>query len=478
MPLIRGNRLSTNLGAKKHKNSDRIKNKAVNRNNSEQDLLKELLNRMQNLENQLANQTSRPADPPRQTAWVNRQTAPPNREAGRRGAPPPAVRPSTTMQRSTNTDFATMVKTLFRGVQLRHHKNNWAELPASIEKNLTTVGDNITPADPTPEVRNMISAIMIDAGERIQRAVIDHLNERIEANRSTLKTLHPADKLKAKTIAFNQLKKRLGKKSEEKTLERLLNEEFLHLREDRTYTTVTDRRNGKHRLVGNSPTPVRNQFEILNDELDELRDSELEDDMPAPPSPHPPPPLPSAPGNRKKKLNRVLNKADWSVDIHQNIETLVISDSTLQAVDEKEIPANWQLAIFPGAKIRHISSVLAKLPRKYSRNLVIQAGINNRHNPFDAGTAAELGELEQSLSTRNERIFTSHIYHGEIDEAEADNVARINGHLRLMTSDNHIEFLLSRDLRMAADQIHFDKATADALFNNMTNVVRGHSSKN
>lgn len=61
---------------------------------------------------------------------------------------PQTARSEIATAKSINPDFGQLWRCLFKGVQLKHHRNNWETTPLSICKRLEDMGEFITPPDP------------------------------------------------------------------------------------------------------------------------------------------------------------------------------------------------------------------------------------------------------------------------------------------------------------------------------------------
>lgn len=134
---------------------------------------------------------------------------------GRIGRGAPAAGPETLVthvSRSNNPHFSDLWKTLYKGVQLRHHIKNWQETPTSITKNLTDLANNINPPNPCEKTKETIKEIMTEAGQLIKRTILNHLEDSLNNNRIHLMSIDHTDITKARAIAEKHLQRRLGKK--------------------------------------------------------------------------------------------------------------------------------------------------------------------------------------------------------------------------------------------------------------------------
>lgn len=131
--------------------------------------------------------------------------------------------------RSTNADFQSMCRALYKTIQVRHHRENWVELPKAIARNLADLEANITPPDPTNNLREKIHTIFDNASSEILACVQNHLEERLNFNRSFLRQINPQDKERAKEIVQKRLTQCLGKKIGQLNINTALNKELLNI---------------------------------------------------------------------------------------------------------------------------------------------------------------------------------------------------------------------------------------------------------
>lgn len=111
---------------------------------------------------------------------------------------------------STNPEFTTVCKEVFKLVQLEHHEQIWSALPPSLKRNLTYMGTNITPPDPTDTLRTDMTDILTRTGEEIRTRVHLHIRERLAHHREILTKLDPTDKETICEVVYDQITRRLG----------------------------------------------------------------------------------------------------------------------------------------------------------------------------------------------------------------------------------------------------------------------------
>lgn len=164
-------------------------------------LLKTLMERMDRLENNLSDR-GRPRPKEGDTG-------------GQRGREKQPV----ASPQSNNPDFTDLWKGIYRGVQLRHHAQNWNEIPSSIRENLLYMADLINPPIPSAETSQKIKDTMLEAGKRIQSTIQEHLTDQMRRNYTALENMNHLDLDQATCIAKKHLLRRLGWKTKKPTLD-------------------------------------------------------------------------------------------------------------------------------------------------------------------------------------------------------------------------------------------------------------------
>lgn len=221
--------------------------------------------------------------------------------------------------RSSNGDFQSMCRALYKIVQIEHHKDNWTDLPRAIARNLEDLASDIVPPDPTNNLREQIQAVFNNTASEILACVQNHLQERLNFNRAFIRTVNPQDKERAKEIVERRLTQCLGKKIGEVNITTALNREVRNIginhqspvtdngetddESDEGWTAVEPPRAKKTRKASTPPSPVRktpaksrvqklatgtSRFQILADRIaleelesrseQPLREMEMEDE--------------------------------------------------------------------------------------------------------------------------------------------------------------------------------------------------------
>jgi len=125
---------------------------------------------------------------------------------------------------SNNDDFASVVKDMYRLVQLDHHADNWKELPNSLLERLKKFSDDIRPPMPDEEFRRQITSITSVYAARICETVRQHIAAKRSQIASSAATKDDTDINRAKEIVNKQLSKRLGRRLDDSKRERLLDQ--------------------------------------------------------------------------------------------------------------------------------------------------------------------------------------------------------------------------------------------------------------
>ena len=165
---------------------------------------------------------------------------------------------------SNNDDFASVVKYLYRSVQLEHHAGNWTELPRSLSERLVRFAEDINP----PMVDEKLRLTVMKATRAYSDAICEAVREHIDAKRtettSTAATLNGTDIDRAKEIADRQLSRRLGRRLDDNKRRQLLDQAASTVGSSRRrpeidadgFETVTNKKKGKAASPSNE-TPVK-----------------------------------------------------------------------------------------------------------------------------------------------------------------------------------------------------------------------------
>lgn len=119
---------------------------------------------------------------------------------------------------STNTEFPELSKRLYQGIQLRHHNENWRNLPHSLETKLDDVFNNVVPPMPNEKLKEKLKEINNTAKSTLVIAIQEHLHEMKRETEAELKELNKGDYDRAEELARARARRQFrGKFNLEKT---------------------------------------------------------------------------------------------------------------------------------------------------------------------------------------------------------------------------------------------------------------------
>ena len=191
---------------------------------------------------------------------------------------------------SNNDDFASVVKDMYRMVQLDHHAGNWKELPKSLSERLLKFADDIRPPMPDEELRDQMTELTRAYGVRICETVRHHIANKRAQIAAAAATRDNTDIDRAKEVTGRQLARRLGRRLEDSKRQQLLdqaasavgsNRRQPEIDADGFQTVVNPRKKPtvspgivsspmKKRKFGSSTPPVStfNHYSVLGDHAD------------------------------------------------------------------------------------------------------------------------------------------------------------------------------------------------------------------
>jgi len=133
-----------------------------------------------------------------------------------------AINPRQTKELSKNPNFAELVKTLHRWVQLKHHLHNWEQTPKSIIVKTKLITDNIKLPCPDMQFSTTLNSLATHFNENLTKTCIDHLKSNLQKVEDRLITLSPIDLKKAISFAKKQILERSSSKIKGDLLDTLL----------------------------------------------------------------------------------------------------------------------------------------------------------------------------------------------------------------------------------------------------------------
>ena len=384
--------------------------------------------------------------------------------------------------RSTNPDFPNMCKTLFRMVQIRHHLNNWEDLPASLKRNLNHIGENITPPDPCDDLTVGIAGILNNTGKQLKLHVQAHLRSRLESNRVALTRLDPKDKDRAIDVVFNQLNRRLGKKITD--LRNKIAEAAQHIGSERVPPNrrapcpepsdwlLPETPSSKRPRSSDTPSPVfqsSNRYQVLSNyvegegDMDTAITAELSSTADT---------LPPYQPQRLQPARKTKHKKDApAIALLQDTSTIILGDSNLKNIPEDSIPAQWQVEVLPGAHFSHIIQAVDCLPEK-PMDIIVSVGINHMDWSYKERTYGEICKLRDLATKRGHNLHAVGVsINPLLDAYRQQNLKDINQQLSRIFRDNYIGPLRGSEISTYNDNIHYDEGTVKKIWGSIVSHI-------
>jgi len=204
---------------------------------------------------------------------------------------------------------------------------------------------------------------------------------------------------------------------------------------------------------------------------------------PKPPSPKSPNPGPSPKPNLNRKfslpLHTVINKpvihqgpkADWNIGpLRPGTTHLVISDSNMRHVTD--IPPNWAVHVFPGARFNHAADIVKSLPAANRlENLILSVGINNRNWATNSVTPDFNKLVLAAERTKVPTHFVGISCPPQIPDKEKSGIYNINKMALKKFSTSRFIQPTTKVSVDPSDQylIHYDQGTLNTIFSNIKN---------
>jgi hypothetical protein len=423
---------------------------------------------------------------------------------------------------STNNDFASVCKCIYKWVQIRHHQSNWERLPKTIEDRITKLNDDIRPPMADDEFRTSLADATKQFGDRIRNLVNHHLEKKRLETETTAGHLDPTDVDKAKDIAAKYVNARLGKRLQPSQRSDLLDHatdmigvyrnpqpnaqppdrisEWQTVRSPRRPNTQQPQTSGiaesaRKRKQTPTNTPeniiIHNRFDAIRseDETDRERmnDDDKDDDVEVVASP--PTSATTRPSTKKLRPSQDHTRTDagvyqftgpkdtWSIELSADTEAIVIGDSNLRNVTR--IPPHWQINSLAGARIPHVTGAISRMSGRLKQvDVIIQAGINHRHG-IDSDTEQELLDLIEILRS-NEAVrrfrFMAISIPATLPANEIENIRLLNRLMLDLYPEGYVGPLDDDDVHInPVDRygIHHTSATADRIITKAYKAVTG-----
>lgn len=245
--------------------------------------------------------------------------------------------------------------------------------------------------------------------------------------------------------------------------------------------------------IPTEPTPRTPDHITIEDDLFDSDASTIDlipllSTVPVVPVAHPPTPptIPSTqptgprrlslPGNLDRTPNTARNpkvivhpntndKQHWKLRMMDNVTTLIVTDSNFRHAEGLQIPVNWEIQVFPGAKIGHVTKLLDDATLRPSlRQIVVAVGINNRAWAWKSSAEYEIAKLNTAF---NRRRGIKHFFLGvsakDLDQRTMNNIRDLNQGARDRFQGRFIKPLPTDQVTVTADSIHYDVHTVAKL---------------
>lgn len=426
--------------------------------------------------------------------------------------PKEAVPAGPKSHKTTNNDFASVSRGLYKMVQIGHHTTNWERLPKSIDERLEKLIADIKPPMWDEKFRVELRTLTQSYGEEVRRLVSDHLQQKQAETEVTVGCLDATDIDYAKEVASKHITARLGKRLTDQRRTTLMNvaaskvglhrhapPKILPAMNNTSAWTTVNRKNSpaarkpevclpvrKRKVSSTGSTPVSNKFEVLDVEPHENSDHDMEPNVSVTPlkatTVRPTP----------KKTRRVLDaptpsgvhvftgeKSEWRIETKKtDISAIVIGDSNLQKV--RTIPQYWQFDALPGAKFSHVADVVKHLsgrPKQFT--LIIQAGINHRDTfgPADEDDARSMLFEARRNPSVNEIFFNGVSIPADLGSDDADRLNNLNRFMKAeLGVDHYIGPLRQLDVNIDVNDhqcIHYNQNTVDLITREIIQHING-----
>lgn len=396
---------------------------------------------------------------------------------------------------STNTDFPEIWRTLFKIVQMQHHLGNWTQLPASIKRNLTNIAEDITPPEPSDNLKEAINTILNRAGDHIQRTVCDHLTDRLELNKVKLQNLNPKDKERAIDVAHKHLSRRIGKKTT--NIRHKLEEASYGIgnlwenpeRENQGFTKAKTPAKRARTEVEDTPSPAstRNRYQILGgtEAMETLEETQpfhvqaasttasVQPTTSVPTQSRPAPtasitasmestiqPQTSNATAKKQQLRKkttIESKQELIFTIPDDTKVLIVGDSNLRNTEEELIPDGAHVLVLPGAGINRATKAIKALHQRTIDHIILAVGLNDRASTME-NISEDISFMRETVLVQKRRLTTVGIsINQNLPQHERETMKEINRFLQY-NSDGYIAGRTDVTCR-ENDQIHYSETT-------------------
>lgn len=331
--------------------------------------------------------------------------------------------PQTHSARSTNPDFAKLVRGSFNYVKIIHAADNWRNLPTSLDKALTRWADNIKPPAPSDEFRQQLTRATDNYRSAVTAIMHQHLEKAAASTVNSLQQLSQLDRNMAHDTVRRQLNRHCNKRVQKSTVDRALGElasQSIHTSMANDYPPLPrpppQNRSSKTQASRTSTSVVEDSDDDLNDLIDAVERNQPTMEVVQTPakrrlestSPNAAPPAKSAatetrPARSTKTVRTgplVLapeNREWWALPatLPTTTKMLVITDSNGASW---KAPDHMFVVALRGGRIGDATRLLRsyRVPSSL-KHVVVALGTNNRRDRIESITA-ETTQLQATLS--------------------------------------------------------------------------------
>lgn len=357
-------------------------------------------------------------------------------------------------------EVKTLWKNLFRTVQIEYHKGNWSNTPKSIEKNFRSLGENITPPDPTPKVLDNIKDILSGACEAITNAIQTHLQERLEVHREAVKNTKCDNIKDAVDIAHRHLNSRLGHKI--KNLREKLNSEAAHTGENAPVPPTTQQRPPAQQPL----TVPEERGSTSIDTMPSSKRARLEPIRTPPPLSQITTPTAKTTIARKEQKKKIHKAIPFAINIRGDPQTIIVTDDSLMELDEADMSQSWytwQLDVILKAEICDLGRIITQIHTDPSKRIVMAGGLNHKNGQYNASTDKFMADITKQIKDGRKIFCIGCSIDPNMKEHEIRNIESLNSKLETIFGTNYLHPVRDEDVALTEDKLKFNKRTCSQI---------------
>jgi hypothetical protein len=149
---------------------------------------------------------------------------------------------------------------------------------------------------------------------------------------------------------------------------------------------------------------------------------------------------------------------------------LVITDSNFKHAESMDIPPNWEIHVFPGAKLAHASKLISSaITHVNTTDVIISVGINNRTCQYAGSTQKDILSIKNISVKRDLKChFLGISYSRSLPPVECRNLADLNKGASNMFKHGYIQPLSKVGLDPNDSyRIHYNRDTLNLILENI-----------